>query len=90
MYRAGIEWILGFRLRGESLELDPCIPRGWHGYEMSFRYHAAVYRVVVQNPRGATRGISALELDGVALPPGTRAVHLAGDGGIHVIRATLG
>ncbi|MGH7487870.1 MAG: GH36-type glycosyl hydrolase domain-containing protein, partial [bacterium] len=25
MYRAGIEWILGFRLRGSVLHLDPCI-----------------------------------------------------------------
>jgi cyclic beta-1,2-glucan synthetase len=90
MYRAGIEWILGFRLRGENLELDPCIPRAWHGYEISFRYHSAVYRVAVQNPRGATRGIGALELDGVALPPGTRAVRLSSDGATHVIRVTLG
>src|SRR5499426_4876614 len=25
MYRAGVEWILGFRLRGNFLHLDPCI-----------------------------------------------------------------
>ena len=27
MYRAGVEWILGFRLRGTALHVDPCIPR---------------------------------------------------------------
>ncbi|HWH69088.1 MAG TPA: protein ndvB, partial [Candidatus Sulfotelmatobacter sp.] len=26
LYRAGIEWILGLRLRGEKLEIQPCIP----------------------------------------------------------------
>ena len=26
MYRAGLEWILGFRLRGKTLLIDPCIP----------------------------------------------------------------
>ena len=26
MYQAGIEWILGFRLRGTELSIDPCIP----------------------------------------------------------------
>ena len=29
MYRAGVEWILGFRLRGAVLHVDPCIPRAW-------------------------------------------------------------
>ncbi|MEX2547052.1 MAG: glucoamylase family protein, partial [Chloroflexota bacterium] len=33
MYQAGVEWILGFRLRGTTLLLDPCIPRAWPGYE---------------------------------------------------------
>ena len=32
MYQAGVEWILGFRLRGTTLVLDPCIPRAWPGY----------------------------------------------------------
>src|SRR5688500_2644564 len=32
MYRAGLEWMLGFRLRGERLTISPCIPRGWAGF----------------------------------------------------------
>src|SRR5437870_5040656 len=43
LYRAGIEWILGFRLRGTTLYLDPCIPRAWRGFKVSFRYHASRY-----------------------------------------------
>ena len=35
MYRAGIEWILGFRLRGTRLHIDPCIPRAWRGFEIA-------------------------------------------------------
>ena len=34
MYQAGVEWILGFRLRGTTLILDPCIPRAWPGFEI--------------------------------------------------------
>ncbi len=34
MYRAGLEWILGFRLQGAALLLDPCIPRAWPGFEI--------------------------------------------------------
>ena len=36
MYRAGIEWILGLRLRGTRLYLDPCIPQAWRSFEITF------------------------------------------------------
>ena len=65
MYRAGLEWILGFRVRGGMLVLDPCIPRAWPGFEIRFRYHGARYEIRVENPHGVTRGVSSVELDGV-------------------------
>ena len=37
MYRAGLKWMLGFRLRGETLLIDPCIPNGWRGFEINFQ-----------------------------------------------------
>jgi cyclic beta-1,2-glucan synthetase len=37
LYRAGLEWILGFRLRGTTLNIDPCIPRNWASYSIVFR-----------------------------------------------------
>ena len=60
MYRAGIEWILGVRLRGTRLYLDPCIPRAWPGFEITFRYHSSRYEIVVENPHKVARGVSAL------------------------------
>ncbi len=97
MYRAGIEWILGFRLRGRTLFLDPCIPRHWEGYEARFRYHSARYEVVVDNPHGATRGVARVEVDGAphaavereGLPPAA-AIDLLDDGAEHRIRIVLG
>ena len=50
MYRAGLEWILGFRLRGPLLHLDPCIPRAWQSFAIAFRYHSSRYDIVVENP----------------------------------------
>jgi cyclic beta-1,2-glucan synthetase len=89
LYRAGIEWLLGFKLKGTRLVLDPCIPRRWKGFTIAFRYRSARYDIVVENPRGAGRGISALELDGVALddPSG---IPLADDHQTHRVRAVLG
>jgi cyclic beta-1,2-glucan synthetase len=71
LYRAGVESMLGFRLRGATLCMDPCIPRDWPGYSMQFRYHAAVYHIVVDNPRKASRGVTLTELDGTVLAAGS-------------------
>jgi cyclic beta-1,2-glucan synthetase len=89
MYRAGLESILGFRLRGGRLVVDPCIPRAWHGFKMAFRYGSARYDIVVQNPRGVSRGVSSVEVDGVFLD-GERSIALADDRRTHRVRITLG
>jgi len=90
MYRAGIEWLLGFRIRGASLFLDPCIPRTWTGFSITFRYHASRYEVHVENPHGVTRGISRVEIDGVAAEGGRAALPLVDDGATHHVRVWLG
>jgi cyclic beta-1,2-glucan synthetase len=89
MYQAGIEWILGFRLRGTTLTIDPCIPRDWPRYEIDFRYHTARYEIVVENPQGVSRGVASSELDGQALASDA-AIPLADDGATHRIRVVLG
>ena len=92
MYRAGVQWILGIRLRGTTLSIDPAIPRAWPAYEITFRYHSARYTVSVENPRGATRGVSRAELDGAELPVapnGVADVPLVQEGD-HQIRVVLG
>jgi cyclic beta-1,2-glucan synthetase len=90
MYRAGLEWILGFRLRGKTLVIEPCIPRMWKGFELSFKYHSARYDIVVENPRGVSREVTRVELDGEALTETTARIGLVDDGVIHRIRIVLG
>ncbi|MGA9594458.1 MAG: glycosyl hydrolase family 65 protein, partial [Candidatus Acidiferrales bacterium] len=67
LYRAGMEWILGFRVRGAMLFIDPCIPRHWPGYSIKFRYHSATYQIKVDNPSGVSRGVALMEVDGKLL-----------------------
>jgi len=90
MYQAGLEWILGFRLRGTTLLVDPCIPRAWPRYEIDFRYHSARYLVVVENPQGVSRGVASVEIDGKPRDGGAAAIPLADDGATHRIRVILG
>jgi len=90
MYRAGIEWILGFHLRGKRLYFDPCIPRAWRRFEISFLYHSSRYEIVVENPQGVTRGLLSVELDGAQLATNNMYIQLADDGATHHVRVVLG
>ncbi len=88
MYRAGIEWLLGFRLRGTKLHLDPVIPRSWPGFEIVFRYHSSRYTLQVENPRGVCRGVVSVAIDGEETAE--REIPLADDGREHRIEVVLG
>jgi cyclic beta-1,2-glucan synthetase len=90
MYRAGLEWLLGFRLRGAVLHLDPCIPRAWRRFDITFRYHASRYEIEVLNPNGATRGISTIDVDGIRQSVASGSIPLTSDGATHRIRVVLG
>jgi cyclic beta-1,2-glucan synthetase len=90
MYRAGLEWILGFRLRDKALVIDPCIPRAWKGFELSFKYHSACYEIAVENPNGVSSGVSRVELDGETQAAGTARISLNDDGVVHRILIVLG
>ncbi|HVN88928.1 MAG TPA: glucoamylase family protein [Candidatus Binataceae bacterium] len=90
MYRAGVEWILGLRLRGATLLIDPCIPKAWLGFEIVFLYRSARYEIAVDNPRGVSRGVSRLALDDKVWPQGESGIPLVDDGATHRVRVTLG
>jgi len=90
MYRAGLRSILGFRLQGTTLIIDPCIPKAWPGFGIEFRYHGAVYSIRVENPRAVGRGVTQAALDGVVLPPGPACVALVKTQGAHEVRVVLG
>jgi cyclic beta-1,2-glucan synthetase len=94
MYRAGLEWILGFRLQGTMLLLDPSVPKTWPRFEIIYRHHSARYEITVDNPDGVSRGITTWTLDGVPQPPplpgGPARISLADDGATHQVRVVLG
>jgi cyclic beta-1,2-glucan synthetase len=90
MQRAGIESILGLRLRGEVLNLDPCIPKAWPSFEMTVRYHSARYEILVDNSGGAGRGIACAQLDETEIVERPLRVLLVNDGRTHHLRIRLG
>jgi cyclic beta-1,2-glucan synthetase len=88
LYRAALEAMLGFRVRGDALEMAPCVPRRWRKFELTYRRGSTGYHVTVVNPDGVERGVKEVSLDGQAL--GGTAVPLADDGGRHEVRVVMG
>lgn len=88
MYRAGLESILGFQLRGDRLKIDPCVPRWWREFEITYRRGRTIYRIKVENPLAVHRGVISLELDGVLQT--VADVSLTDDGQTHAVRIILG
>jgi cyclic beta-1,2-glucan synthetase len=90
LYRAGIEAILGLRLQGAFLLLDPCVPKAWPRFEITFKYRSARYEIAVENPQGVSRGVTYAALDGKPLPDGPARVPLVDDGEAHKVHMILG
>jgi cyclic beta-1,2-glucan synthetase len=91
MYRVILEWLLGFRVQGSSLVLNPCIPRGWPAFEIIFRHRSAHYEITVDNPLGVSGGVVAMKIDGKVLTTNKGApIQLLDDGGTHKVQIVLG
>ena len=89
LYRAGLESILGFRKQGSAFRIDPCIPREWKCFDLTYRHGDTVYRITVENPDGVCRGISRISLDEAQLPK-EALVPLSDDGLEHRVEVVLG
>jgi len=88
MYRAALEYILGFKLSGERLRIDPCIPRFWHEFEITYRRGKTTYRIKVENPHSLNRGVAGVFLDGVE--QSSDEIIVVEDGKTHEVRILMG
>lgn len=64
MYRVGLETILGFTLRGDTLRIEPRVPATWPEFSIHYRFGGSVYTIIVQRPGGIERAGAEVHLDG--------------------------
>jgi cyclic beta-1,2-glucan synthetase len=88
MYRVWLEEIFGFHLKGDHLEIDPCIDHNWPGFKLTYRYRSSTYVIEVTNPHHVTRGVAEQQLDGRVHHRGP--IHLVDDGTTHHLDVRLG
>ena len=87
LYRTILESILGLHRHGDRLAIDPRIPPDWPGYEITYRFRSATYRIAVENPRGLESGTATVWLDGQA--QAEPLIPLADDGRSHDVRVEI-
>jgi cyclic beta-1,2-glucan synthetase len=76
MYRIWIEEVLGLKVSGDSLTINPVIPPAWPGFRISYRYRNTSYEISVNRKAGIRR--VELAIDGVGQTEGR--ILLKGDG----------
>ena len=56
LYRVGLEAILGFTKRAETLEINPCVPHDWKEFSIEYRHGDSTYTITVQQPQWRSEG----------------------------------
>jgi len=88
IYTAGLEHILGFQKNGDTLVMDPCIPKKWTGYTIRYKYIETTYNINVRNPDGINKGVKSISTGGKVIEG--NSLKLVDDGKIHDIEVTMG
>ncbi len=70
MYRAWVEEILGLKVLGDQMQINPVIPSWWEAFNLRYRHGETIYEIQVENPDGFEQGVSRVEMDGQLLEDG--------------------
>ncbi|MBW6514480.1 MAG: cyclic beta 1-2 glucan synthetase [Candidatus Syntrophosphaera sp.] len=66
MYRLIVESLLGVSLEIDKLRVSPCLPEGWDGFKLHYRYRETMYHITVTQEH-SDRGVRRMTLDGMEL-----------------------
>ena len=83
----GIEYILGLKIKKESLSIEPCIPSTWKEYLIKYKYKKSIYNIKVINPKGKNTGVEKFIVNGNEIEE--KSIRLDGNGGIFEIEVIM-
>jgi cellobiose phosphorylase len=79
---------LGVRPTYKGLEIDPCIPKAWDGFEVTRVLRGTTYKLRVKNPHHVSKGVQRLLVDGKSISG--QIVPLFNDGKTHEVEVLMG
>jgi len=86
-YTAGIEYILGLKIREQVLSVEPCIPSNWKDYLIRYKFGKSIYNIKINNPNGKNTGVEKFIVNGSEVAE--KCVKLDGNGGIFEIEVIM-
>jgi cellobiose phosphorylase len=86
LYRLIVESLLGLRLEVDKLRFTPCLPAGWEGFKMHYRYRETVYHIAVLQTQTGSDEMS-VTVDNVE--QGDKAVPLVDDHREHLVEVRI-
>ena len=63
-YKAGIEYILGLKIKNGYLSIEPCIPKDWKEYSIRYKWKNSVYNINIKNPNNKNSGVEKVVVNG--------------------------
>ena len=86
-YEAGIEYILGLKIRKGMLSIEPCIPINWKEYLIRYKYGKSIYNIRISNPNGKSTGVEKFIVNGNEIEE--KNIKLEDNGGIFEIEVIM-
>lgn len=86
-YYAITQFILGIKPDYNGLEINPCIPSDWKGFEVTRKFRDATYLIDIKNT-GVNRGVKSIIVNGKALSG--NIIPLQPAGSVNKIEVVLG
>lgn len=80
-------YILGVQPQYDGLLIEPCIPKEWKGYEVTRKFRGATYNIKVSNPKGVSKGVSHVLVNGVKIEGNLVPIYDSGEYEVEVIMA---
>lgn len=64
-YKAGVEFILGLKIKNGVMSFEPCIPKEWKEFNIKYKWKNSFYNIVVKNPNGKNNGVEKVLVNGI-------------------------
>ncbi|XGC79804.1 GH36-type glycosyl hydrolase domain-containing protein [Bdellovibrio bacteriovorus] len=62
LYRAGLEYILGFKLTHDEVIINPCVPSAWKQFKISLQHGRTTYEFTIDNPQDIKSEVFRIKL----------------------------
>ena len=87
MIKAGIEYILGLKINGNIMKIQPCISKEWKEYSIRYKYNNTIYNIKVCNPNGKNTGVDKVLLNGEEIE--NKSIILKDDGRVYDVEVIM-